>query len=129
MAPDMAEQQAFREAYAELMEAIQNPVYLAANLYSAGIIPLSVRMEMTTPGVSRFEKNEKLLTAVESQIKATPQKFAKFLSVLSGDSSMEPLVEKLQNAYSKAQNLEKKIPKQNVFQRSKFVISNTVEPS
>ena len=107
----MAEQQAFREVYAELMEAIQDPVYLAANLYSAWIIPVSVRTEMTTPGVSRFEKNEKLLTAVESQIKATPQIFARFLSVLSGDPSMEPLVEKLQNAYSEAQNLEKN-PKQ-----------------
>ena len=75
----MAEQQAFREVYAELMEAIQDPVYLAANLYSAEIIPVSVRTEMTTPGVSRFEKNEKLLTAVESQIKTTPKKFARFL--------------------------------------------------
>ena len=116
----MAEQQAFRDAYAELMEAIQDPVYLAANLYSAGIIPRGVRMEMTTLGVSGFEKNEKLLTAVESQIKATPQKFATFLSVLSRDSSMEPLVEKLQNACSEARNVEKKSPRQNVFQRSKF---------
>ena len=123
--PDMAEQQAFREVYAELMEAIQDPVYLAANLYSAGIIPVSVRTEMTTPGVSRFEKNDKLLTAVESQIKATPQKFARFLSVLSRDPSMEPLVEKLQNTYSEAQNLEKN-QKQRRIDR-KFGISNTVE--
>lgn len=107
----MAEQQAFRDAYAELMEAIQDPVYLAANLYSAGIIPRGVRMEMTTPGVFKLEKNEKLLTAVESQIKATPQKFATFLSVLSGDSSMEPLVEKLENAYSESRSLEKKSPR------------------
>ena len=97
--PDMPEQEAFREAYAELMEAIQDPVYLAANLYSAGIIPLPVRAEMTTPGVSRFEKNEKLLTAVESRIKANPQNFILFLSVLSRDSSLKTLVEKLHNAY------------------------------
>ena len=129
-APDMPEQQAFREAYAELMEAIQDPVYLAANLYSADLIQLAIREEMTTHGVSRFEKNEKLLTAVESQIKATPPKFAMFLSVLSRDSSMEPLVEKLQNAYSEAQNLENKSPRQNVFQRRidrKSGIFDTVE--
>ena len=117
VAPDMPEQRAFRETYGELMEAIQDPVYLAANLYSAGLIQLAVRAEMTTPGVSRFEKNEKLLTAVESQIRATPSKFARFLNVLSRDLSMEPLVEKLQNAYSEAQDLENKSPRQNVFQR------------
>ena len=111
------EQQAFRQVYVELLEAIQEPVYLAANLYSAGMLPLAVRAEMTTPGVSRFEKNEKLLTAVESQIKTTPQKFARFLSVLSRDSSMESLVEKLQNAYEReagggrAQNEEKTKPR------------------
>lgn len=97
-APDMPEQQAFRKVYGELVEAIQDPVYLAANLYSAGLIPLAVRAEMTTPGVSRFEKNEKLLTAVESQIKVNPHNYIRFLSVLSRDSSLEPLVEKLQNA-------------------------------
>ena len=122
----MAEQQAFRDAYAELLEAIQVPVYLAANLYSARIIPRGVRIEMTTPGVSRLEKNEKLLTAVESQIKATPKKFETFLSVLSGDSSMEPLVEKLENAYSEARSLEKESPRRYIFQRRidrKFGIS------
>lgn len=98
-APDMPEQQAFREVYGELVEAIQDPVYLAANLYSAGLIPLAVRAEMTTPGVSRFEKNEKLFTAVESQIKVNPHNYLRFLSVLSRDSSLKPLVEKLQNAF------------------------------
>lgn len=97
-APDMPEQQAFRKVYGELVEAIQDPVYLAANLYSAGLIPLAVRAEMTTPGVSRFEKNEKLLTAVESQIKVNPHNYIRFLSVLSRDSSLKPLIEKLQNA-------------------------------
>ena len=79
----MPEQQAFREIYAELMEAILDPVYLAAN--SADLIQLGVRAEMTTPGVSRFEKNEKLLTAVESQIKTNPRNFIRFLHVLSRD--------------------------------------------
>ena len=129
-APDMPEQQAFRKVYGELVEAIQDPVHLAGNLYSAGLIQMAVRTEMTTLGVSRIDKNEKLLTAVESQIKATPQEFARFLSVLSRDSSMEPLVEKLQNAYSEVQNLEKKSPRQNVFQRRincKFGNFNTLE--
>ena len=111
------EQQAFREVYVELLEAIQDPVHLAANLYSAGMLQLAVRAEMTTLGVSRFEKNEKLLTAVESQIKTTPQKFTRFLSVLSRDSDMKPLVEKLQNAYERegggghAQDEEKTKPR------------------
>ena len=130
VAPDMPEQQAFRKVYGELVEVIQDPVHLAGNLYSAGLIQMAVRTEMTTLGVSRIDKNEKLLTAVESQIKTTPQEFARFLSVLSRDSSMEPLVEKLQNAYSEVQNLEKKSLRQNVFQKRinrKFGNFNTLE--
>ena len=58
----------FREHYSSLYHAIQDPLSLATELYSQGIIAPAVKEQMNMLGLSRLEKNSALLSAVEMKI-------------------------------------------------------------
>ena len=90
----------FREHYGRLYRGIQDPLSLAAQLFSKGIISSAVKEHMAILGVSRLEKNDALLSAVEKQIQLDPQTFQVFLSALNEDPSMQLLVESMQSKYS-----------------------------
>ena len=63
------EYRTFREHYDRLYHAIQDPLSLATRLFSQGIITSAVKEQMSVLGLSRLEKNNVLLSAVEMQIK------------------------------------------------------------
>ena len=90
----------FREHYDRLYRAIQDPLPLAARLFSKSIISSAVKERMAILGVSGLEKNDALLSAVEKQIRTNSQTFHVFLSALNEDPSMQLLVESMQSKYS-----------------------------
>ena len=90
----------FREHYATLCGAIQDPLSLAAQLFSKGIISSAVQERMAILGLSRLEKNNELLSAVGMQIRTNSQTFHEFVSALKEDSSMQSLVESMQSKCS-----------------------------
>ena len=87
----------FREHYDRLYHAIQDPLSLAAQLFSKGIISSAVKERMAILGLSGLEKNNALLSAVEKQIQLDPETFHVFLSALIEDPSMQSLVESMQS--------------------------------
>ena len=90
----------FREYYDQLYHTVQDPLSLATCLFSKGMISSAVREQMAVLSLSRLEKNNALLSAVEMQIQAVPQAFHVFLSALNEDPSMQSLVENMQSKFS-----------------------------
>ena len=90
----------FREHYDRLYYAIQDPLSLAIRLYSTGIISSAVKEQMAVMNLSRLEKSNALLSAVEMQIQAVPQAFHVFLLALSEEPSTHSLVESMQSKFS-----------------------------
>ena len=93
------EYRTFREHYYRLMQAIQDPLSLAAQLYSQGIIASAVKEQMSVLGLSRLEKNNVLLNAVEMQIQTDPSVLHIFLATLNEDPSVQSLVESMQSKF------------------------------
>ena len=91
------EYRTFREHYDRLYHAIQDPLSLAARLFSQGIIPSAVKEQMSMLGVSRLEKNNVLLSAVEMKIQTDPSVLQVFLPTLNEDPSMLSLAESMQS--------------------------------
>ena len=87
----------FREHYSSLYHAIQDPLSLAAQLYSQGIIAPAVKEQISVLGISRLEKNNALLSAVEMQIQTDASVLHVFLATLNEDSSMQSLAESMQS--------------------------------
>ena len=91
------EHQTFREHYARLVHAIQNPLSLATQLFTRNIIDSSLLQQMNTLGFTIFQNANTLLTAVLGKIKTDPRTFRLFLSALNEDPSMQSLVESIQS--------------------------------
>ena len=90
------EYRTFRVHYDRLLRAIQDPLPLAARLFSEGIITSAVKERMSVSGVPRLDKNNTLLSAVEGRIQTDPFTFQGFLSALKEDSSLQSLVESME---------------------------------
>ena len=90
----------FREHYDRLYHAIQDPLSLATRLFSQGIIASAVKERMSMLGLSRLEKNNVLLNAVEMKIQTDPSVLHVFLATLNEDTSMQPLAESMQGMIS-----------------------------
>lgn len=88
---------AFRIHYHKLVNAIQDPLPLATQLFSQGVITSAVKECVSTSGLSRLDKNNKLLCAVEANIQNEPDKFAVILSALKEECSMQSLVESIES--------------------------------
>ena len=91
------EYQTFREHYARLVHAIQNPLSLATQLFTRNIIDSSLLQQMNTLGFTIFQNANTLLTAVLGKIKTDPRTLRVFLSALNEDPSMQSLVESIQS--------------------------------
>ena len=91
------EYRTFREHYSRLYNAIQDPLSLAIQLFSQGIIASAVKENMSVSAFSRLEKNNALLSAVEMQVRTNPSTYYAFLSALEKDTSLQSLVESLQS--------------------------------
>ena len=86
------EYRTFREHYARLVHAIQNPLSLATHLFTRGIIDSSLLQRVNTLGFTTFQNTNTLLTAVLGKIQTDPKMFYEFLSALKEDPSMQSLV-------------------------------------
>ena len=96
------EYQAFQSCFALLRNGINDPDWLASELYSRDMISRDVRQEAELQTLSASMRTRKLLSAVEDQIVTSPKpKFADFLDILHSEPSLEHLATKLEETYSK----------------------------
>lgn len=98
---ETVEAKTMRKHYADLTKAIQDPLGLASELYSADVIARSIldsALESTNPKV---EKAMHLLQAVSDQIAINPKDFHCFLAVLKKDSSLQATAELISSTYRK----------------------------
>ena len=79
-----------KEHFSDLSNAVQNPLGLAANLYSAGIIDQLILEQIAeSPVKTKQEKNVLLLKAVSSQVSQKPEVFERFLEILKKESYLD----------------------------------------
>ena len=97
---DSVERRAFQKSFAFLADGISDPGRLAIQLYSRDLIGPDIRTEAQKPAIEERVKIEKLLSAVEDQIVASPTtKFREFLDVLQSEPSLQHLATRLENTY------------------------------
>ncbi|XP_019850481.1 PREDICTED: uncharacterized protein LOC105312271 isoform X2 [Amphimedon queenslandica] len=99
-APSVSGSVLIKRHYAELVEAIVNPTQLANAFYSKGLINQSSRMDAALQGKNSLERASKLLSDVERVIKASPQKFEIFLSVLKEQLTTDTLIKEIERQYN-----------------------------
>ena len=87
----------FQVHYAKLVDAIQDPLHLAAQLFSRSIITSAVKDRMNVSALARMEKNSELLSAVEAKIRTDQSTFRVFLSALKEDHTLLSLVESMES--------------------------------
>ena len=99
------ENQAFRECFSVLADGITDPGRLAIELYSKGLIGPDLRTEAQKQAIGERVKIEKLLSAVEDQILASPTtKFREFLDILRNERSLQHLATRLENTHHQIVN-------------------------
>ena len=97
---ELTEYRAFQKCFAVLADGITDPGRLAIQLYSRELIGSDVRTDAQKQAIEERVKIEKLLSAVEDQILASPTtKFREFLDVLQNEPSLQHLATRLENTY------------------------------
>ena len=91
------EYRTFREHYARLYHAIQNPLSLATQLFTRSIIDSSILQQMNTLGFTTFQNTNTLLSAVLGKIQSDPRMFSVLLSALKEDAAMQLLVKSMES--------------------------------
>ena len=95
---DSAECRTFRKCFSVLADGITDSGRLAVQLYSRELIGPDIRTEAQKPAVAERVKIERLLSAVEDQIVASPATmFREFLDVLQNEPSLQDLATRLEN--------------------------------
>ena len=87
--------------YANLIQMIQDPLSLAAELYSANLIARNVLNSTLESPLTKVEKTMHLLQAVSDQIAINPNNFHYFLALLEKDPSLQVLSELMFSTYCK----------------------------
>ena len=91
----------FQKHYCDLMYAIEDPLPLAARLFSQGIIKHAVLQRVSiTPALTSLEKSVALLSAVEAQIRTEPNTFHVFLKAIKEEPSLQHLAESMEGRLS-----------------------------
>ena len=98
---DSLEAKVFRQHYAQLVSAIQDPESMADGLFSRNVIGRGLLQEVQLDSLTKAKKSRKLLLAVQDQLVVNPSRFTEVVEVLQGDSTMKFAVDKLQDAYRK----------------------------
>ena len=91
------EYRTFREHYDRLVHAIQDPLSLAARLFTRSIIDPTLLQRVNVPALPPFQNTITLLTAVLGKIQTDPRMFSVFLSALKEDPSIQSLAESMQS--------------------------------
>ena len=104
---ESAECRAFQKCFSVLVDGILDPGGLAIQLYSRELIGADLRKEAQKRVIAEREKTEKLLSAVEIQIIASPAtKFREFLDVLHNEPSLQHLATRLENIHHELVNVQ-----------------------
>ena len=93
------EAKTMRKHYADLTKAIQDPLGLASELYSASVIARNVLDSALESPNPKVEKTMHLLQAVSDQITINPKDFHCFLTVRRKDSSLQATAELISSTY------------------------------
>ena len=89
----------FRDHYARLVHAIQNPLSLATQLFTRRLIDTSILQQVNTLGFTTFQNTNTLLSAVLGKIQTDPSAFGEFLLALKEDPTMQSLVKSMQSKW------------------------------
>ena len=81
------EYRTFREHYSKLLEGIQDPLPLAAQLYSKAVIDRTVLQRVNISALPTFQNTHSLLSAVEGKIRYDSNTLHEFLSALKEDAT------------------------------------------
>ena len=92
----------FRKYSADLLTVIQDPEFLAWELYAENIVSAAVRDAANNTMHERYKRTSDLLAAVDSQIAVDPGMFDVFLSVLAKRSPMSDLCRRMKDTYGKS---------------------------
>ena len=92
---------AFRQHSGSLLRVIQDPMTLAWDLNSKGLIDSQVREQACLVSATVQQQVSCLLDALEGKIASDEAAFDTFLSVLSQDPVMEEIWQKLKDAGGK----------------------------
>jgi len=94
------EAKAFREHYATLAKAIQNPDTLVNELFAKGILSREVLEELQTSSLSTPKKNGRIVQCVYNYLVfIDPSKLQVFIDILRQESYSSQLSEKLIASY------------------------------
>ena len=94
-----AASEAFRKCSADLIKAVHDPLLLAWELVTAGVVSRSVVDGMNVIGMSPLEQKTKLLTAVGDQIDVDPAKLQNLLQALRKQAPYKEVAAKLEGIY------------------------------
>ena len=89
------EAQALKKYYAKLVRSINEPLLIASELYSEGIISEEVREHMTSGSGIPTEKKMKLLAAVTDHVTVNPEKFITVVRIFEEESTLKEITGKL----------------------------------
>ena len=93
------EAKTMRKHYADLTQAMQDPLGLAAKLYSENVIARNVLDSTLESSCTKVQKTMHLLQAVSDQIAINPKEFHCFLAVMRKDSSLQAAAELISSTY------------------------------
>ena len=94
------EYRTLREHYDRLVNALSEPLPLAARLFARSIIDSTLLQRVNVPALPSFQNTSTLLSAVLGKIQSDPSAFGAFLSALNEDPSMQSLVESMESKCS-----------------------------
>ena len=72
----------FQEYFGSLVNAIQDPVIAASELYSVKLVTWPIVEKAGTTGLTKSDKNVQLLSAVRSRLATDPSQMDKFIRIL-----------------------------------------------
>ena len=103
---ESTEYRAFQKCFSVLADGITDPGRLAIQLYSRELIGTDLRTEAQKQAIEERVKIERLLSAVEDQIVASPPStFKQFLDVLQNEPSLQHLAARLESTYHELSGL------------------------
>ena len=93
------EYQVLQKYYGKLIRAISDPVILAADLFSAGLISDLIRMKATNESDWLITRNDHLLNGMIGAIVCDPNNLTKFISILEVNTPLDSIARDMKTDY------------------------------
>ena len=91
--------EAFRKCSASLIKALQDPLDLAWELHSVGVVTSSVVDKLTVEGFSAMQKKTTFVLAIGNQIDTDPTTFQKVIHALRQQQPLKKVADELDTTY------------------------------